>query len=228
MANEHETRVLHRARLLAAVARATGSGWRAIPSAEPDVSAAEVAPIDLSVGPRPVAIGRGSGPSFAHDEYLGDRVVRLVARDGGVAVHWSGATPLLLRADAPIELHDGDRLSVGVQWIEYRAAPARPRGRWGTLSVLQGDGRSTVVHSLLAPRIVVGRDDGDLAFPDDAFVSRHHCEIVRGPSGVFVRDLASRNGTFLALGNGDVVPDGSVLLVGATPVVVRSQLVLAA
>jgi hypothetical protein len=226
--DDRETRILSRARLLAAVVRATDRGWRPILVGDDGVSGSEVPPLVLTVGARPIELGRKSGPAFAGDDYLGDRRVGLVARDGGVAVQWSGAAPVLLRAEAPVEMHDGDRLSIGLQWIEYRATPSRPRGRWGTLAVLQGDGRSSVVQSLLAPRVLVGRDEGDLAFPDDEFVSRRHAEIVCGPGGVFVRDLGSRNGTFLALRNGDVVPDGSVLLVGATAVAVHSRVALAA
>ena len=45
---------------------------------------------------------------------------------------------------------------------------------------------------------------------------------------MFVRDLGSTNGTFLALGRGDIVPSGSVLLVGSTAVRVRSDVSLAA
>lgn len=50
-------------------------------------------------------------------------------------------------------------------------------------------------HRLLSGRTLIGRaGDCDLRLQDRS-VSAHHCEIQRGPGGVFVRDLGSSNGT---------------------------------
>ena len=44
-------------------------------------------------------------------------------------------------------------------------------------------------------RLTIGKAaDNDLVLSDDT-VSRHHCEIVRAPDGLHVRDLESTNGT---------------------------------
>ncbi len=45
-------------------------------------------------------------------------------------------------------------------------------------------------------QVVIGRDTGcEVAFPDDAQVSRRHAVIERLPLGWSIRDLSSRNGT---------------------------------
>jgi pSer/pThr/pTyr-binding forkhead associated (FHA) protein len=45
--------------------------------------------------------------------------------------------------------------------------------------------------------VVVGRDEGcDITLPDQG-VSREHCRVLLHNSGVWVRDLGSRNGVFL-------------------------------
>lgn len=72
-------------------------------------------------------------------------------------------------------------------------------------------------------RILIGRqDDCQIRIPS-AQVSRHHCEIVTGESGVRVRDLGSSNGTTV---NGQRVEDaplraGDVVAVGPMLFVVR-------
>jgi DNA-binding NtrC family response regulator len=53
------------------------------------------------------------------------------------------------------------------------------------------------VATLERGRIGVGRDDPVCAMLSDERLSRHHAEIVRGTGGWSVRDLDSRNGTFV-------------------------------
>jgi len=57
-------------------------------------------------------------------------------------------------------------------------------------------GASKGVKKRVGSRLRIGKaPDNDLVL-HDATVSRHHCEIVRDPSGTLVvRDLGSRNGT---------------------------------
>jgi predicted component of type VI protein secretion system len=61
---------------------------------------------------------------------------------------------------------------------------------------------------LLVGTIVVGRDPAcDISEDDDSLLSRRHTEFVAGPDGVLVRDLGSRNGTFV---NGVRIAEGSI------------------
>jgi transcriptional regulator with GAF, ATPase, and Fis domain len=64
--------------------------------------------------------------------------------------------------------------------------------------------------------------DNDLILPDDT-VSRHHCEIIRAPDGLHVRDLDSTNGTKI---DGTrireaIVQPGNVLKVGGVEIAFR-------
>jgi pSer/pThr/pTyr-binding forkhead associated (FHA) protein len=64
------------------------------------------------------------------------------------------------------------------------------------------DNAGTQEHTYTEPaRAIVGRADNcDLRLPSDglhADVSRHHCEFEIEPPAVRVRDLGSRNGTFV-------------------------------
>jgi predicted component of type VI protein secretion system len=79
--------------------------------------------------------------------------------------------------------------------------------------------------ALEGERVAVGKDDAnDVAVPWDATVSQLHAVVERYPSGWCVRDVGSRNGTYL---NGDrivgdhVLRPGDEVRVGETRIVFR-------
>jgi transcriptional regulator with GAF, ATPase, and Fis domain len=92
-----------------------------------------------------------------------------------------------------------------------------------TLLVLTG---LAVGQTLVVDRKVrVGKAaDNDLVLPDDT-VSRHHCELERRGECVFVKDLASTNGTRIAGSKitEALAPPGSILRFGEVEVVVRAS-----
>jgi two-component system, NtrC family, response regulator GlrR len=53
-------------------------------------------------------------------------------------------------------------------------------------------------HVLASDRVVVGTSEGVDIRLSDATVSRHHCELSREEAGIRVRDLDSKNGSWLA------------------------------
>jgi hypothetical protein len=127
----------------------------------------------------------------------------------------------------------------GREWLFPRAGPAN-QGRAaivqaGRIRILGGPLAGTVVS--VPASVVLGRDpsQAQIVFPgDDTTVSRGHCEIrFDGAAALFeVRDLGSRNGTFIANGTDAprrLVPDvverlapGQNILVGSP----RNRLVL--
>jgi pSer/pThr/pTyr-binding forkhead associated (FHA) protein len=80
------------------------------------------------------------------------------------------------------------------------------------LKVLRGSnaGKEIPVPS---PKCLIGRGDDCHLRPQVDAISRHHCEIITTENEVIVRDLKSRNGTFV---NGDQVNGEAVLLAGDT------------
>lgn len=63
------------------------------------------------------------------------------------------------------------------------------------------------------PKCVIGRGDDCHLRPQSDAVSRHHCVIITTDNEVVVRDLKSRNGTFV---NGERVGEEALLLSGDT------------
>ncbi len=101
--------------------------------------------------------------------------------------------------------------------IETRAVGWRPTGQLGLQAViLSGNHKGTSV--VLGGHTRIGKsNDNDIVLTDDT-VSRHHCELLRAPDGIHVRDLESTNGTRVdgtrireaVLGSGQVLKVGEV------------------
>jgi transcriptional regulator with GAF, ATPase, and Fis domain len=109
--------------------------------------------------------------------------------------------------------------------IRTRAAGGEPGGsaRASTIyvTVLTGARKGTTLP--LRDRLAVGKaPDNDLVLPDDT-VSRHHCELLREPAGISVRDLGSTNGTKVegARIQAATLPPGTVLRIGEVEVALR-------
>jgi len=66
-----------------------------------------------------------------------------------------------------------------------------------------------------APDTTIGRQDGDIRFPDDAFLSPLHAKISWEQDALVVRDLGSRNGTWVFLEEPYRLADGDLLLIGS-------------
>src|SRR5437870_4969401 len=78
--------------------------------------------------------------------------------------------------------------------IETRATGWRPTGPVGLVAVILSGQHKGHTHPLGGQTRIGKAPDNDLVLTDDT-VSRHHCELLRAPDGVHVRDLDSTNGT---------------------------------
>src|SRR5688572_27856717 len=78
------------------------------------------------------------------------------------------------------------------------------------LKILHGSNAGKEVK-IPVPKCLIGRGDECHIKPQSDAVSRKHCVIITTENEVVVRDLHSRNGTFV---NGERVGEESVLLTG--------------
>jgi pSer/pThr/pTyr-binding forkhead associated (FHA) protein len=78
------------------------------------------------------------------------------------------------------------------------------------LKILHGSNSGKEVK-IPAPKCVIGRGDDCHLRPQSEAISRRHCVIITTENEVVVRDLNSRNGTYV---NGDRVAEEAVLLTG--------------
>ena len=193
---------------------------------QPDGSEGEMFPLSSGA----TLIGRSSGGIFANDAYLspehaefrfeGDQlVVKDMESLNGVYIR--------IEPDVPIELFDGSVFRVGQEILRFDG-PTAPepaadgtqhmgsphRGYLGRISLLVG--RDTTGNSYPIPPqgIHLGRERGDVVFPEDGYVSGLHCRVHSEVGHVFLTDIGSSNGTFVRVSKESYVPRGTFVLMG--------------
>lgn len=132
-----------------------------------------------------------------------------------------------------VEIRHGDTLTVGQQVLRFEDEASIPKqhlrradgddspvwGRhveqmYGRLVELLDNGRTGCVYLLEGWEVRIGRELGDILFPDDPYMSRQHCILSYRPPRVYLADLGSSNGTYLRIRSERHLNHGDVLLVG--------------
>jgi pSer/pThr/pTyr-binding forkhead associated (FHA) protein len=176
-------------------------------------------------------VGRDTGGIFAGDSYLSPRHAsfkqptpgRLTVKDEGSL---NGVYKKLAR-DTPIELKQNDVFRIGQEIIRFEPlAPPTPtadgveklgapsKGYVGRIALVIG--RDTTGNAFPVPEagIHLGRERGDVLFPEDGYVSGLHCRIAWENGRATLTDLGSSNGSFIRLREETEVRSGDVLLMG--------------
>ncbi|TMQ10821.1 MAG: FHA domain-containing protein [Deltaproteobacteria bacterium] len=182
-----------------------------------------------------VVVGRaGADIAFDDDRFLARQHARLErGGDGVVRVHPIDALNGVFRkADAPIDLVDGTTLLVGREVLRFeRIDPEEvkgfplvrhgvalfgspPREPWGRFVQLVPSGGYRDIRHLVGEEIVLGREEGDLVFRDDAFLSRRHAAVTWDGKRAQITDLGSSNGTFVRLIGPTVLRHGDHVRMG--------------
>ncbi len=92
------------------------------------------------------------------------------------------------------------------------------RGVWGKLIRINDKGKAGQHYLLRKETVVVGRENGDIYFPEDGFLSSSHIKLSRRENKYYMADLGSSNGTFIRikqptkLNNNDIILIGRVLM----------------
>lgn len=181
-----------------------------------------------------VVVGRAEADIvFDQDRFLARHHARLEQTGDGVrVVPLDTLNGVFRKLDAPVELPHGTIVLVGREVLRFEKVDADerspaplvrhgvalfgspPREPWGRLSQLLPSGGVRDVRYLLDEEIVIGREEGDLVFSDDAFLSRRHCTIGWNGQRAIITDLGSSNGTFVRLTGPTPVRHGEHLRVG--------------
>ena len=105
---------------------------------------------------------------------------------------------------------------VGDAGLPRRVSPGAPRTAGTiTLVLLDDAGTPTQRFERAGPDTTIGRQDGDVRFSDDVFLSPLHAKISWEEDTLVVRDLGSRNGTWVFLEAPHRLLDGDLLLIGS-------------
>ena len=163
-------------------------------------------------------IGRTEGDIvLADDPYLSPRHARVRSGSGRFYVRdLDSANGVYIRLTAQVDLTSGDFILIGqqvrfevLQDGELPLGPASISGvlafgtpevpRFARLVQYTTEGVGRDLHYLYRDETVMGRENGDIVFTDDPFLSRRHAaiEIERSSKRCRLKDVGSSNGTSL-------------------------------
>ena len=176
------------------------------------------------------SIGRDAGGIFAGDSYLSPRHATFTVRGSKVFVKDElslNGVYVKLTPEQPVELQSGDVFRIGQEIIRFellvppQASPdgverlgSPAKGYVGRISLLTG--RDTTGNAYPVPEhgLNIGRERGDILFPEDGYVSGLHRLIGWDQNRAYLTDLGSSNGTFARLYADREVRNNDVLLMG--------------
>lgn len=186
----------------------------------------------IPVGEGAVVIGRDDGDvRVAEDEFVSPRHARFLLDEEALYVEdleSLNGTWLRVRTEATLE--PGDVILIGQQILRLErvdrtaAAPVTdgtrrlgggPGSRY-RLVQLGSDGQPLNVYHLPEEGCRIGRHIADVVFTADNFMSGTHAVLRPANGGVSVRDLSSRNGTWVRLRDRRALEVGDAVMLGQT------------
>jgi pSer/pThr/pTyr-binding forkhead associated (FHA) protein len=131
-----------------------------------------------------------------------------------------GSGPSCARCGSPLGAAAPFCATCGAPLVESgapRRSPSGPTRPGAAITLVQLDDLGTPVQRFerKTPDTTIGRQDGDIRFPDDVFLSPLHAKISWEQDTLVVRDLGSRNGTWVFLEGPYRLLDGDLLLIGS-------------
>ena len=173
-------------------------------------------------------VGRDEGPPWSDDTYLDPKHATISPAEGGVRVEDHGSlNGIFFRLVGRTEIRDQDQFRIGQELLRFEELPepapaadgtekmGSPNpGYWGRLVTLVDPDVASSAWPFSEERVVLGREEGDVTFPHDGYVSGTHARIEGSDTGIFLEDLDSSNGTYVRVRSGDLVPFGTTVLIG--------------
>jgi len=177
-----------------------------------------------------MTVGRDVGGIFAGDSYLSPRHATFTVRGSKVFVKDEmslNGVYVKLNPEQPLELQTTDIFRIGQEIIRFEMLTPPPtggdgverlgspsKGYIGRISLLTG--RDTTGNAYPVPEhgIHIGRERGDILFPEDGYVSGLHCQINWENGRAYLTDVGSSNGTFARIQKERELRNNDVLLMG--------------
>ncbi len=177
-----------------------------------------------------VTLGRETGGIFAGDSYLSPRHATFRALGPGRATvkdeaSLNGVYKKLTR-DVPVEIKPNEVFRIGQEIIKFEPLVQEPvgadgveklgapsKGYVGRIALVFGRDETGNAFPIPETGVHLGRERGDILFPEDGYVSGLHCRLSWDGQRLFLTDLGSSNGTFVRVLETDL-RSGDVLLMG--------------
>jgi pSer/pThr/pTyr-binding forkhead associated (FHA) protein len=173
-------------------------------------------------------LGRSFGAVFENDGYLSPIHAQLDIRGSGAMVRdLDSLNGVFVKMTQEEELTSGQIIRIGQELLRFEVI-AQPEptpdgtelmgspnpGYWGKLTVIIGRDVTGAAFPLLGDSCTLGRERGDINFPDDGYVSGLHARVSLRDGRVFLADLGSSNGTFIKVNGERAIGHESFVLLG--------------
>lgn len=175
-------------------------------------------------------VGRAGQVSFPEDPFVSPRHANFFYRDARLFVRDEGSlNGIYMRVRGTVEIAPGDMFVAGEQVFRLDPTPkasdgADPDGTFFYSSpkypsafrvnqILEGGAVGMTVCTR-GNSLHIGREDGDLNFPADAFMSGKHCSIEEADGKFVLTDHGSRNGTYLRIKTETPLVHGDYVFIG--------------
>jgi pSer/pThr/pTyr-binding forkhead associated (FHA) protein len=175
-------------------------------------------------------IGRSAGQLFGADAYLSPQHATFVLSGGRMVVRDEESLNgiyVRIPAEKPFQLAPGDVVRMGQELVRVEGLPEAQNDAegtelmgsavddvWGRVSLIVGEGQVANSFCLGGDGVVLGRERGDVLFPEDGYVSGTHVRIQRQSGQLTITDLNSSNGTFLRVNQEHELNRGDYILMG--------------
>jgi pSer/pThr/pTyr-binding forkhead associated (FHA) protein len=175
-------------------------------------------------------VGRGHGALFEGDSYLSPLHATFFFKGRTLHVRDEGSLNgvfVKLEKNVPVTLMDGSVFRIGQEILRYEALPAPQRidgvevmgspnpGYAGRLCLVVGrNPEAGNAFPVPAHGMYLGRERGEVLFPEDGYVSGLHCRVHAEGGKVLLTDVGSSNGTFLRVRGDYALKSGDLLLMG--------------
>jgi pSer/pThr/pTyr-binding forkhead associated (FHA) protein len=173
-------------------------------------------------------IGRGLGALFDADGYLSPRHAEIVINAAGGVVRDTGSlNGVYVKLTEEEQIVDGDIFRIGQELLRFDEI-AQPvplddgtdvmgspnPGYWGRLALIVGRDQDGSAFPMFGEGITLGRERGDILFPEDGYVSGQHARLVMRDGRFYLEDLNSSNGTFIRVRGERAIKPGAAILMG--------------
>ena len=177
-------------------------------------------------------IGREAAGPFASDSYLSPRHAEFTFAGGTATVkdlESLNGVYVRIGREEPVELPPGAIFRIGQEILklevydepsaqpdgtEVMGSPAHPDGYCGRIRLVTGREDFGGSYPVPTTGLHLGRERGDVIFPEDGYVSGLHCRIHQENGKIWLTDVGSSNGTFVRVDGQSELPPGSLLLMG--------------
>jgi pSer/pThr/pTyr-binding forkhead associated (FHA) protein len=175
-------------------------------------------------------VGRQGQLEFPDDAFVSPRHANFFYRDGKLVVRDEGSlNGVYIRIRGTVEITPGETFLAGEQLFRldptpkasdgvdaegtyFYSSPKYPAG-YRVNQILEGGAPGMTVCAR-TNNLAIGREDGDLNFPGDVYMSAKHCSIEEREGHFFLTDYDSRNGTYVRLKADKELAHGDYVFIG--------------